>query len=329
MTLLELRERHQFAVIEMGANKAGEIAFSVAAAEPDLVLITNASLAHTEGFGGLDGVVQAKGEIIDGLRPGGTVLLNAADANVDVWRRRAAGARLRQFSLQEVPGQSDYFARDIALNAAGQPAFNLCGRQGRPPLPLQLQLLGAHNIANAVAAAAAAFESGIDPEAVRRGLEAVAPVPGRLCSITGPAGVRIIDDSYNASPDSFRAAIDLLAALPGARVLVAGDMLELGESSADLHREVGRYAARRGIEQLWTTGEDCRHMVEGFGDNGRHFAGRAELGAALAAALAPDCVVLVKGSRGSRMEQVVAALRDPASRGKNTAPRKKIDAPRN
>ena len=307
LTLLRLEARHRYAVIEMGANRAGEIAFSVAAAQPDIALITNAAMAHTEGFGGLQGVVQAKGEIIEGLRPGGTLLLNAADPNVEQWRRRGAAFRLRQFSLREVSGQSDYHAADIALNGSGQAAFTLAGAAG--PLRIELQLLGEHNVANAVAAAAAAFEAGAGPEAVRQGLESTQPVAGRLCPLPGSGGMRIIDDSYNAGPGSFRAAIDLLAALPGPRLLLAGDMLELGASAENMHHEIGLYAARRGIERLWAAGDLCRYMARGFGANGRHFPNRRELIAALPGSLEPDCVALVKGSRGARMDEVVAALR--------------------
>ncbi len=308
LTLLRLEARHRFAVIEMGANRAGEIAFSAEAAQPDIALINNASMAHAEGFGGLRGVVRAKGEIIGGLRPDGTLLLNAADPSVDQWRRRGAAFRSRLFSLREVPGRSDYYAADIALDDSGRPAFTLVGPRGR--LGVRLRLLGEHNIANAVAAAAAAFEAGAEPEAVRRGLEAAAPVPGRLCPVGGRDGLRVIDDSYNAAPASFRAAVDLLAALPGPRLLVAGDMLELGDRAEAMHREAGRHASSRGIEQLWAAGELCRQMVRGFGANGRHFADRRQLIGALAAALEPGWAVLVKGSRGARMDEVVAALRD-------------------
>ncbi len=307
LTLLRIEARHRFAVIEMGANRAGEIAFSTAAAQPDIALIANASMAHTEGFGGLQGVVRAKGEIIEGLRPDGTLLLNAADPNFDRWRRRGAAVRVRRFSLHEAPG-SDYFAADIALDGSGRPAFELAGPHGR--IGIRLQLLGEHNIANAVAAAAAAFEAGAGSEAVRQGLEATVPVPGRLCPAAAPGGLRIIDDSYNAGPGSYHAAIDLLAELPGPHMLVAGDMLELGDCEQAAHLEVGRYASSRGIERLWATGDLCRHMVGGFGEQGRHFSGRQELIGALRGELEPDCVILVKGSRGARMDEVVAALLD-------------------
>lgn len=308
LTLLQLKAGHRFAVIEMGANRMGEIAFSVAAARPDIALITNASMAHTEGFGDLRGVVQAKGEIIEGLRSGGLLLLNAADPNVEKWRRRGAGRRIREFSLREVPGRSDYHATDIALNGNGQPAFVLTGPHGSTRV--RLRLLGEHNIANAVAAAAVALEAGAKPESVRLGLEAVQPVPGRLCPAPGPGGARIIDDSYNAGPGSFRAAIDLLAALPGPRMLIAGDMLELGADAQAMHHETGRYAAGRGIKQLWATGQLCRHMVEGFGEGGRYFDERQALIKALGGEMAAGGVILVKGSRGARMDEVVKALRD-------------------
>ena len=308
LTLLQLDAGHRFAVIEMGANRMGEIAFSVAAARPDIALITNAAMAHTEGFGDLRGVVRAKGEIIEGLKPDGVLLLNAADPNVEQWRRRGAEFCIRQFSLRKVPGQSDYYAADIRLNGKGQPAFELAGPQGRTRI--RLQLLGEHNIVNAVAAAAAALEAGAGLEAVRQGLESTPPVPGRLCPVHGPGGARIIDDSYNAGPGSFRAAIDLLAALPGPHLLIAGDMLELGAQAQTMHHDVGHYAADRGITQLWATGELCRHMVKGFGENGRHFDARRTLIEKLCGELAPECAILVKGSRGARMDKVVEALQD-------------------
>ena len=306
LTLLRLAAEHRFAVIEMGANRAGEIALCTAAARPDVALITNAAMAHTEGFGGLPGVVRAKGEIIEGLRRDGVLLLNAADPNVEAWRRRGAAFRIRQFSLREAAGAADYFAADIELNASGQPGFTLIGPGIR--MRVRLQLLGGHNVANAVAAAAAALEAGAGAAAVAAGLAATAPAAGRLCALAGPCGRRIIDDSYNASPESFRAAIDLLAELPGPRMLVAGDMLELGPGADRLHRQIGRHGAARGIDQLWATGELCRHMVKGFGGGGRHFASRQELLEALRGAGGKDGVILVKGSRGARMDEIVAGL---------------------
>jgi len=285
---------------------AGEIARSVAAARPDIALITNASVNHAEGFGGLEGVVRAKGEIIDGLKPDGVLLLNAADPRVGDWRRRGADFRQVLFSLHERPGESGYCAAGIELNNAGQPSFELVSPRGM--VRVGLRLLGEHNVANAVAAAAAAFEAGAGAEAVKQGLEAVEPVPGRLCPQAGPGGLRIIDDSYNAAPGSFRAAIELLARLPGESLLIAGDMLELGPGTEAMHREIGSYAAARGIGQLWATGELCRHMVKGFGHAGRHFATRQQLLEALDEVAAADRVVLVKGSRGARMDEVTAIL---------------------
>ena len=308
LSLLRLEADHRFAVIEMGANRAGEIAFCTAAAKPDIALITNAALAHAEGFGGLSGVVRAKGEIIDGLGSDGVLLLNAADPNVAAWRQRGGTRRIRQFSLREVKGESDYFATAVSLSDSGQPVFTLTG----PGVStrVQLRLLGKHNIANAVAAAAAAFAAGAGEAAVREGLESAAPAPGRLCALTGRGGLRIIDDSYNANPDSFRAAIDLLADLPGRRLLVAGDMLELGPDAASLHREVGRHAASRGIEGLWATGELCRHMTRGFGRRARHFSSRRALLDDLDGFREKAGVILVKGSRGARMDEIARALRD-------------------
>jgi len=309
LTLLGLAAEHRFAVIEMGANRAGEIAFCAAAAAPDIALITGAAMAHIEGFGGLSGVVRAKGEIIDGLKPDGVLLLNAEDPNAGAWRERGAARRIREFSLREVAGKSAYFARQIELNSRGQPAFTLVTPGGETRI--RLALLGEHNIANAVAAAAAAIEAGAGIASVRGGLESAAPAPGRLCALPGSGGLRLIDDSYNANPDSFRAAIDLLAALPGPRLLIAGDMLELGPGADAMHRDIGRHAARRGIEWLWATGDLCQHMIAGFGPDGRHFASRDRLAEALdGGAFAQDGVVLVKGSRGARMDEIAARLRE-------------------
>ncbi len=308
LTLLGLAPEHRFAVIEMGANRAGEIAFCAAAAAPDIALITGAAMAHTEGFGGLAGVVRAKGEIIDGLKADGVLLLNAGDPNVGAWRERGGAHRIREFSLREVAGKSSCFARQIELNSRGQPAFTLVTPGGETRI--RLALLGEHNIANAVAAAAAAIEAGAGIESVRAGLESTAPAPGRLRALPGRGGPRLIDDSYNANPDSFRAAIDLLAALPGPRLLIAGDMLELGPGAAAMHREIGRHAAESGIEWLWATGDLCAHMVAGFGPDGRHFASRSRLAEALGGgAIAEEGVVLVKGSRGARMDEIAAQLR--------------------
>ncbi len=316
LTLLRLESEHRFAVIEMGANCAGEIAFSATAAAPDIALITNASAAHLEGFGSLQGIVQAKGEIIDALGADGTVILNADDPNLAHWVARSAGRRLRRFSgggksATEKAAESankgvEYRTGAIGVGKEGQVAFELITPFGG--CDIELRLLGRHNIGNAVAAAAAALEAGASLESVRQGLQSVEPVAGRLALSAGPGHCSVIDDTYNASPESFAAAIDVLATFPGRRVLVAGDMKELAEESRVAHRGVGEYARSCGIEQLWAVGEWSATTVEAFGGRGRQFNDKQELLSACQDLADAQTVFLIKGSRGAGMDSVAKQL---------------------
>lgn len=306
LTLLQLEARHEFAVIEMGANQAGEIDFSVNVAQPDIALITNASAAHIEGFGSVQGIVVAKGEIIDGLKPAGTLLLNADDANCPTWESRAKAKRTVLFSQQNIGQRAQYFARDISTDEQGCMHFTLVTPQGESSA--SMALLGKHNITNAVAAAAAAMEAGATLEKVVQGLSAVAPVKGRLYPRSGIAGSKVIDDSYNASPASFYAAIDVLMSQAAPRYLIAGDMKELGEESPEAHRAVGEYARAAGVEKLLAIGEQARLMVEAFGAGAQHFAGKTDLIAACKALASSQATFLIKGSRGATMDTVVDAM---------------------
>lgn len=310
LTLLRLEARHEFAVIEMGANGAGEIAFSVAAAEPDIALITKASAAHIEGFGSLQGIVMAKGEIIDGLSDKGVAVLNANDPNCQQWVKRAGQRQVRLFSYGNKVPEADYRCSPARLLAGGSVAFTLYTPQGE--INAEIQLLGSHNAENALSAAACALEAGASLDDVRVGLKQATPVPGRLFPSIGREGCRLLDDTYNANPDSFDAAIDVLMAAEGEKVMVAGEMRELGDETECSHREVGEYAARHGVPLLLALGNDCAAMVEAYLEAGgmrvKHYSDRD--------ALEKDCVdlansktvFLVKGSRGARMETVVAAL---------------------
>ena len=310
LTLLRLEARHEFAVIEMGANGAGEIAFSVAAAEPDIALITKASAAHIEGFGSLQGIVMAKGEIIDGLSDKGVAVLNANDPNCQQWVKRAGQRQVRLFSYGNKVPEADYRCSPARLLAGGSVAFTLYTPQGE--IDAEIQLLGSHNAENALSAAACALEAGASLDDVRVGLKQATPVPGRLFPSIGREGCRLLDDTYNANPDSFDAAIDVLMAAEGEKVMVAGEMRELGDETECSHREVGEYAARHGVPLLLALGNDCAAMVEAYLEAGgmrvKHYSDRD--------ALEKDCVdlansktiFLVKGSRGARMETVVAAL---------------------
>lgn len=308
LTLLRLEQDHEFAVVEMGANCKGEIAFSVGVASPNIVLITNASAAHIEGFGSLQGIVEAKGEILDGLQPGGTALLNADDPNVEQWMRRATEKRIVQFGVTTVGPQVAYRANDIQIGQRGQVSFTLESPDGNADI--QLQLLGAHNVKNAVAAAATAMEAGASLDDVKKGLSELAPVKGRMSILSGLNGCCLIDDTYNASPSSFMAAIDVLNSFSERKFLIAGDIKELGEESVSAHESVGHYAANSDIDELWGVGEFTRYTVAAYGDRGRYFENQEELIAACQAQAGNDIAFLVKGSRGAQMDLVIKAMQN-------------------
>lgn len=306
LTLLQIDEPHEYAVIEMGANKAGEIAFSAGITKADIVMITNANDAHLEGFGSLQGIVQAKGEILDNLSPTKTAVLNGDDPNVGAWIERAAPAQVVLFGYSGQNGNLDYYAREVRSESAGQVSFTIVGPELEARISMSLP--GQHNVVNAVAAAAAADVAGAEHAHISAGLAGLAPVKGRLFPRLGISESRLIDDTYNASPGSFKAAIDVLVSLPGEKFLLAGDMKELGAGSKQAHREIGEYARRQGVNQLWAVGDHCKEMVAGFGAQGRHFSDQQELIAACRSVAGKDVVFLVKGSRGSQMEVIALAL---------------------
>ncbi|MCH8136710.1 MAG: UDP-N-acetylmuramoyl-tripeptide--D-alanyl-D-alanine ligase [Proteobacteria bacterium] len=307
LTLLGLEPGHDYAVIEMGANIAGEIGFSAGLTQPDIALITNASAAHIEGFGSLEGIVSAKGEIIDALGAEGLLVLNADDAHVHDWIRRAGSRRTVLFSTRHGRENTDYSCSDIALGAKGNVSFKLITPIGQRRIAIKL--LGVHNIANSVAAAATAIEAGASLDQVESGLAALQPLRGRMSPMAGVNNSCLIDDSYNASPSSFSAAIDVLGSCAGLRILVAGDMKEMGKESESAHSAVGEYAAKAGIECVWAVGEQSLLTIKAFGCGGRHFSQMRELMTACQDIAASDVTFLVKGSRGARMDAVVNVLR--------------------
>lgn len=310
LTLLDLERQHEFAVIEMGANGAGEIALSVGCAEPNIALITKASAAHIEGFGSLQGIVEAKGEIIDGLGQAGTAIFNANDKNCDQWIARAGKRKVCLFSYGEQVAEAAYRCTPAVLGANGKMTFRLRTPSGE--VDLELGLLGAHNAENALAAAACAIEAGASLDSVRAGLAEAQPVPGRLFPSIGKAGCRLLDDTYNASPDSYKAAIDVLASAEGERLLVAGGMRELGEQTLAAHREVGEYAAKAGLPVLLAVGEECAELVAAYREAGGAsaclFNDHEALAEECLKRVGAEAVFLVKGSRGARMDKIVAAL---------------------
>jgi UDP-N-acetylmuramoyl-tripeptide--D-alanyl-D-alanine ligase len=301
LTLLELDARHRSAVVELGANHAGEIDYLTHIALPDVALITNAGPAHLEGFGSLEGVARAKGEIFAGLADNGTAVINADDAFAPLWRERAAPHRIVTFGLQ--PG-----AEVTARWQAGANGSRLQVTTPQGEVEITLALLGQHNVMNALAAIAAATALAVPLATLRTGLESLRPVPGRLELKTGPAGSRLIDDTYNANPASLAAALEVLAAFPGRRILVLGDMAELGVDAGALHAEAGRLAREAGLDGLIGVGPLAAAAAREFGAGGTACADQAGAIAQLQAGLDADSTVLVKGSRASRMERVVAAL---------------------
>ncbi|MBT8094209.1 MAG: UDP-N-acetylmuramoyl-tripeptide--D-alanyl-D-alanine ligase [Gammaproteobacteria bacterium] len=304
LMLARIDASHRYAVLEMGANHAGEIAYLVGLASPDVVVITNAGAAHLEGFGSLEGVAKAKGEILqNGKRPAAAVL-NADDRFYGYWASLVGDVRHLSFGFAD---EADVRAEDIEPGAAGT-RFTL--HVGGRSLAIALPLAGVHNVRNACAAAAVSHALDVPLDAIGRGLEAVSPIGGRLQPVQGICGATLFDDSYNANPLSVVAAAEFLAALPGESRFVLGDMKELGDDAEKLHREVGEAVRASGVDRLFAYGALASNAAEGFGENARWFASLDTLVDELCDGLAPDVNVLVKGSRSMHMERVVDALRE-------------------
>ncbi|OMH36550.1 UDP-N-acetylmuramoyl-tripeptide--D-alanyl-D-alanine ligase [Motiliproteus sp. MSK22-1] len=307
LTLLELKSQHRFGVIELGASGLGEIAYTVSLAEPDVAILNNAGGAHLEGFGDLNGVVKAKGEIFEGLTSDGTGVVNLDDPSASIWLAQLRDKKHLTFSL--LSAHADLFASHIEEAVNGCYGYVLNSHEGS--VQIQLQVLGRHMIANAMAAAAAAIALGIDLQQIKTGLEQFQAVPGRLVASTTSAGTRVIDDTYNANPDSMKAAIDVLGDLSGTRILVMGNMGELGSEAVNLHREIGDYAATQGIELLLAVGELASVAATAFNTKGgesRVFENNQALATWLNKRVNEEMVVLIKGSRSAAMETVVEAL---------------------
>jgi UDP-N-acetylmuramoyl-tripeptide--D-alanyl-D-alanine ligase len=306
LTLLRLQEQ-EFAVVEMGANNPGEIAYLSRIAAPDVALITNAGRAHLEGFGSLEGVASAKSEILDGLKPDGSFVLNADDPWADFWRQRAGAHRVTTFGVDK---PADVTSPKNALTLQ----WSDSGFVSRFPVTtpsgdgeIELALAGSHNRMNALAAIAAAQTLDATWGDIQAGLASLQPVPGRLQFLPGRNGVSLINDTYNANPDSVNAAIDILASAQGRRFLVLGELAEMGEGAAPLYREIGEYAKRSGIDGVYALG-DAGKVAAILGQRGESFVSHQQLIDRLQSELRPGDRVLVKGSRAAAMEQVVTAL---------------------
>ena len=302
LTLLELAPQHVAAVIELGANHVGEIAYTVGLTQPQVAIITNAGIAHVGEFGGPDKIIEAKGEILEGLSASGTAILNLDDKAFTVWQQRNGSRSVLSFALRN--SAADFYTSELARDARGCVAFTLQSPAGSARI--QLNLLGEHNVANALAAAAAAHALNVPLVGIQAGLESLQPVKGRAVAQLATSGARVIDDTYNANPISMCAAVDILAGFSGRTVLVLGDMGELGEWAEQGHRDVGDYAAGK-VDTLYAVGPLMAHAVAAFGPQGHHFADQASLIAAVLHESAGSSI-LIKGSRSAAMENVVAAL---------------------
>ena len=301
LTLLELNPAHRCAVIEMGMNHAGEIRYLGALARPDVALVTNAGMAHRQFFDSEEAIARAKGEIFEALPARGTAVINADDRHAPLWRGLAAGRRIVEFGLEhEAAVTARYTLRflesEIVVNTPAGEAAALV----RAP--------GVHNVRNALAASAAAHALAVSPGDIAAGLVRFSGVKGRLQRKPGAGGSALIDDTYNANPDSARAAISVLALAAGEKFLVLGDMGELGPGARALHAAIGEAARAAGVDRLYTLGELSRAAARSFGAGAREFEEADALVAAVRADLGPRTTLLVKGSRFMRMERVVDAL---------------------
>ncbi|MGA8706084.1 MAG: UDP-N-acetylmuramoyl-tripeptide--D-alanyl-D-alanine ligase [Steroidobacteraceae bacterium] len=309
MTLLRLDGSHRSVVIEMGANRRGDVEQLVQIARPVIGLITNAGAEHLEGFGSLEGAARAEGEMVSGLPSSGTAVINGDDAYASLWRASTA-ARVLSFGLRL---EADFRAEELHFDVGATgfvTRFRL--RSGSGSVPVTLALAGRHNVLNALAAAAAAVSAGAELAQVAAGLAQMQPVRGRLQLRRTRHGAWLIDDSYNANPSSARAGLDVLGELPGRRWLVLGDMAELGHAAEDSHREIGELARSLGIERLFSFGALAALAADAFGAGAERFRDAGELARALDAGLGADVCVLIKGSRVNRLERVVEALLAPS-----------------
>ena len=295
LTLLRLRPAHRWCAIELGMNHKGEIAHLAGMARPTVALVNNAQREHLEFMRSVDEVAAENASVYAALGDDGVAVVNADDAHAALFRRQAGQRRLVDFGLGAASVTARYALRPLSSE------IRVTTPAGEAQASLAIP--GLHNVRNALAAAASAHAVGVPAKAIGEGLAAFRPSAGRLQVKQARGGTTVIDDSYNANPDSVRAAIDVLASCPGPTVLVLGDMGEVGEHGADFHREIGLYARSKGISNLLALGAAMRHAVEAFGAGARHFADVGEL-----AGNVSGTTVLVKGSRFMKMERVVAAL---------------------
>ena len=303
LTLLSMDLQAKFAVIEMGANHPKEIAYLTHIVQPDVAMITNAGPVHLEGFKSIQGVAESKGEIYQGLNANGIALINLDDKFSDYWISINVGTRYLTFGFNP---SADIYISNIQTLTENQSQFKLHTLQGE--CEIQFNLLGEHNIRNALAAACAGIALNIPLEKIKRGLESAVAVDKRFVEKITKDGGKIIDDTYNANPLAMEMALKFLSQKSGERLLIVGDMGELGDESIYYHQELGRQAKEYGINKLYAIGEFTQHTVKSFGEQGFHFIDHNAMLKALEQQVNKNTTVLVKGSRSARMERIVDAL---------------------
>jgi UDP-N-acetylmuramoyl-tripeptide--D-alanyl-D-alanine ligase len=303
MTLLKLNAQHKFAVIEMGMNHLGEIDYLTRIAQPNVAVINNAGTAHIGELGSRENIAKAKGEIFAGLSSGGIAVINADDAFADYWKSLNPNRKILTFGLNS---KADVTATYEEVGGASEITLNT--RNGS--ITFNLAMLGKHNVSNALAASACAVALGVANADIARGLKQFGGVKGRLQRKVGLNGANLIDDTYNANPDSMKAAIDVLAAQAGKQIFVMGDMAELGVESAQMHAEIGAYAKQKGIAQMLALGDMTKHSITAFGTHGEHFASLQALLDEASRAMQKNTTILIKGSRFMQMERLVDALEE-------------------
>ncbi len=304
LTLLDIDPTHDYAVLEMGAGKPGDIHYLTQLAQPDVALVTSVVAAHLDGFGSLEAIAKTKSDIYMGLSDTGVAIVNIDLPFAAEWLARLEPQRVIRFSVSDAA--ADVYASELQLQTDQNWSFRLHTPLGHTLI--KLPVLGAHNIANAIAAASAAIAISIELPVIKKGLQNFTSTGQRMQVREGMHGAILIDDSYNANPASVKAALDVLAAFPGARLFVLGDMAELGADAERLHTEIGEYARARGIEQFVTVGKLSACAAKAFGKSARAFNDRDAAAEYCAGSLSSDDVVMVKGSRSAGMEHLVASL---------------------
>lgn len=301
LTLLKLRQQHRYAVVEMGMNHTGEISYLTTISRPTVALINNATLAHLGGLGSVEAIAKAKGEIFEGLAADGVAVINADDAFAPLWKKLAAPHQIMTFGLDNAADVSAVY--QLQADSSDVQMQTLSGTA-----EFHLPVSGLHNVRNALAAATAALAMQIPLAAIAKGLAGFGGVKGRLQQRAGVNGALVIDDTYNANPASMKAAIDVLAARSDEKLLVLGDMGELGADAAKMHAEIGRYSKAAGIKALYALGDLSRETVKAFGKDAQHYASPEALAHDLAQSMKTGVTVLVKGSRFMQMERVAELI---------------------